>query len=125
MDFLIDEFIKSYKSQEGIAGLNRDELDTYIANEIIDENGKVLIEIPEPKFYTNAVRESIYRYRSKNKEGYNKLCRDYYHNKMQDPAARAFHNERCKEYNRRARLRRKKMEAGKSKEPPSFTVSFA
>ncbi len=77
MDFLIDEFIKSYKSQEGIAGLSQDELDTYIANEIIDETGKVLIEIPTPKYYSNAVRESIYRYRSKNKEGYNqKACQN-------------------------------------------------
>ena len=43
MDLLIDDFLKQYKSQEGIANLSRDELETYIANEIIDENGKVLI----------------------------------------------------------------------------------
>ncbi len=81
MDFLIDEFIKKYKSQEGIANLSQDELDTYIANEIIDEKGRVLIQIPEPKYYNNAVREAIYRYRSKNKEGYNQKCKDYYHKK--------------------------------------------
>ena len=125
MDFLIDEFIKSYKSQEGIAGLSQDELDTYIANEIIDETGNVLIEIPTPKYYSNAVRESIYRYRSKNKEGYNQKCREYWKNRMKDDNARAYHNERCKEYNRRARLRKKNMDDGNTKEPPKFTVSFA
>ena len=83
MDLLIDEFIKSYKSQEGIAGLSQDELDTYIANEIIDEKGKVLIEIPSPKYYNTTVREAIYRYRSKNVEGYNQKCKDYYHKKME------------------------------------------
>ena len=84
MDFLIDEFIKKYKSQEGIAGLSHDELETYIANEIINENGTVLITIPEAKYYNHNVREAIYRYRSKNKENYNQKCKDYYHKKMED-----------------------------------------
>lgn len=121
MDLLIDEFIKSYKSQEGIAGLSQDELDTYVANEIIDEKGKVLIEIPSPKYYNTTVREAIYRYRSKNVEGYNQKCKDYYHKKMEDPEARRFHNARCREYNRKARERKKKMEMAQA---PNFTVSF-
>ena len=124
MDCLIDEFIKQYKSQEGISGLSQDELETYIANEIIDEDGKVLIKIPEPKFYTNTVREAIYRYRSKNKEAYNQKCKDYYHNKMQDPEARKFHNARCKEYNRKLRERKKKLIIYDD-EPKNFVVSFA
>ncbi len=123
MDFLIDEFIKKYKSQEGIANLSQDELDTYIANEIIDEKGRVLIQIPEPKYYNNAVREAIYRYRSKNKEGYNQKCKDYYHKKMEDPEARKFHNARCKEYNRKARARKKKLII--YHEEPSLTLSFS
>ena len=110
MDIIIDEFIKKYKSQEGISNLSQEELDTYKANEIIDENGKVLIQIPEPKYYNNTVREAIYRYRSKNKEGYNQKMKDYYHNKMKDPEARKFHNQRCKEYNRRRRERKKKLQ---------------
>ena len=121
MDVLIDEFLKAYKSQEGIAGLSQDELDTYMANEIIDENGKVLIQIPEPRYYNNTVREAIYRYRSKNKEGYNQRCKDYYHNKMKDPEARKFHNQRCKEYNRRRRERKKKL---KILGDVDFTVKF-
>jgi len=122
MDYLIDEFIKQFKSQEGIAGMSQDELDTYMANEIIDEKGKVLIDIPSPKYYNNTVREAIYRYRSKNQEGYNQRCKDYYHNKMKDPEARRFHNARCREYNRKARERKKKMQMDNL---PSFTVSFA
>ena len=122
MDLLIDEFLKQYKSQEGIANLSRDELDTYIANEIIDENGKVLIQIPEAKYHNSTVREAIYRYRSKNKGGYNQKCKDYYHRKMQDPEARKFHNARCREYNRKLRERKKKMAMIKE---PEFTVSFA
>ena len=122
MDLLIDDFLKQYKSQEGIANLSRDELDTYIANEIIDEKGKILIQIPEAKYYNNTVREAIYRYRSKNKEGYNQKCKDYYHKKMQDPEARRFHNARCREYNRKLRERKKKMVTIKE---PEFTVSFA
>ena len=110
MDVVIDEFLKKYKSQEGISNLSQEELETYIANEIIDEKGKVLIQIPEPKYYNHTVREAIYRYRSKNKEGYNQKCKDYYHNKMKDPAARKFHNARCKEYNRRRRERKKKLQ---------------
>lgn len=121
MDIIIDEFIKKYKSQEGISNLTQDELDTYIANEIIDENGKVLIQIPEPKYYNNTVRESIYRYRSKNRENYNQKMKDYYHNKMKDPDARRFHNQRCKEYNRRRRERIKKM---KNLGEVNFTVKF-
>ena len=121
MDILIDEFLKQYKSQEGIFNLSRDELDTYIANEIIDENGKVLIQIPEAKYYNSTVREAIYRYRSKNKEGYNQKCKDYYHKKMADPEARKFHNARCREYNRKLRERKKKL---KSLSEPKFTVSF-
>ena len=121
MDVLIDEFLKVYKSQEGIAGLSQDELDTYMANEIIDENGNVLIEIPEPKYYNATVRESIYRYRSKNKEGYNQRCKDYYHNKMKDPDARKFHNARCREYNRKRRERIKKI---KILGDVDFTVKF-
>jgi len=122
MDFLIDEFIKKYKSQEGITNLSDEELETYIANEIIDEKGKVLIQIPEPKYYNHTVREAIYRYRSKNKQDYNKKCRDYHAKKMEDPEARKFHNARCKEYNRRHRARKKMLEVN---EKPSFTVSFA
>ena len=110
MDVVIEEFLKKYKSQEGITNLSQEELETYIANEIIDENGKVLIQIPEPKYYNHTVREAIYRYRSKNKEGYNQKCKDYYHNKMKDPEARKFHNARCKEYNRRRRERKKKLQ---------------
>jgi len=110
MDYLIDEFIKKYKSQEGITNLSQDELDTYMANEIIDEKGNVLIEIPEPKYYNNTVREAIYRYRKKNQEKYNQSCKDYYHEKMKDPLARAFHNARCKEYNRKLREKKKLME---------------
>lgn len=121
MDIIIDEFIKKYKSQEGISNLTQEELETYIANEIIDENGKVLIQIPEPKYYNNTVREAIYRYRSKNKEGYNQKMKDYYHNKMKDPEARKFHNQRCKEYNRRRRERIKKM---KNLGEVNFTVKF-
>jgi len=121
MDLLIDEFIKTYKSQEGIAGLSQDELDTYIANEIIDEKGKVLIELPSPKYNNTTVREAIYRYRSKNVVGYNQKCKDYYHKKMEDPEARRFHNARCREYNRKARERKKKMEITQA---PNFTVSF-
>ena len=122
MDYLIDEFIRQFKSQEGIAGMSQDELDTYIANEIINEKGTVLIEIPTPKYYNPTVREAIYRYRSKNREGYNQKCKDYYHKKMEDPEARRFHNARCREYNRKARERKKKMQMD---ELPSFTVSFA
>ena len=110
MDVVIDEFLKKYKSQEGISNLSQEELETYIANEIIDEKGKVLIQIPEPKYYNHTVREAIYRYRSKNKEGYNQKCKDYYHNKMKDPEARKFHNARCKEYNRIRRERKKKLQ---------------
>lgn len=121
MDIIIDSFIKQYKSQEGISNLTQEELDTYIANEIIDENGKVLIQIPEPKYYNNTVRESIYRYRSKNRENYNQKMKDYYHNKMKDPDARRFHNQRCKEYNRRRRERIKKM---KNLGEVNFTVKF-
>ena len=119
---MIDEFIKQYKSQEGIAGMSQEDLDTYIANEIIDENGRVLISIPTPKYYNHTVREAIYRYRSKNKEGYNQKCKDYYHKKMEDPEARRFHNARCREYNRKLRERKKKMEMN---EKPSFIVSFS
>ena len=110
MDVVIDEFLKKYKSQEGISNLSLEARETYIANEIIDEKGKVLIQIPEPKYYNHTVREAIYRYRSKNKEGYNQKCKDYYHNKMKDPEARKFHNARCKEYNRRRRERKKKLQ---------------
>jgi hypothetical protein len=123
MDFLIDEFIKKYKSQEGIAGLSHDELETYIANEIINENGTVLITIPEAKYYNHNVREAIYRYRSKNKENYNQKCKDYYHKKMEDPEARRFHNARCREYNRKLRARKKKMIA--YDEPPDTNMTFS
>jgi len=83
----------------------------------------VLIQIPEPKYYNNAVREAIYRYRSKNKPGYNQKCKDYYHKKMEDPVARKFHNDRCKEYNRKARARKKKLII--YHEEPSLTLSFS
>ena len=120
MDIIIDEFLKSYKSQLGISKLTNDELETYIANEIIDEEGNVLIELPEPIYYDNSIRESIYKYRNRNREDYNSRAREYHNNKMKDPEARAYHNARCKEYNKK---RRDRLRLKRSNET-SFIVKF-
>lgn len=122
MDELIDQFIVAFRSQHGVKSLSPDELQVYIDNEIIDEQGNLLIELPEPKYYTNAIRESIYKHREKNKKEYNKICLDHYHKRMEDPKQRQHHNELCKMYNRkrRARIKQEKLD----KLYPAFTIKF-
>jgi len=122
MDNIIDQFIVAFRSEYGVISLSPEELQLYIDNKIIDEQGHVLIELSEPKYYTNGVRESIYKYREKHKKEYNKICLDHYHKRMEDPEARAYHNEKCKLANRkrRARIKQEKEDSLKS----AFTIKF-
>lgn len=108
MEYIVSEFMKDVKGQYSISKLPKHKLETYIANELLDEDGNILIELPEAIYYSKSVRDSIYRWRDKNRELYNSRRREYYHNRCErDPDFKAFHNERCREYNKKMREKKK------------------
>jgi len=59
------------------------------------------------KTYTPAVKNAIYKYRSKNVEKYNEIQRNYYDGAKKDEEWKKKFNERCKINNQRYREKKK------------------
>ncbi len=59
-------------------------------------------------YYTQAAKNAIYKYRSKNIEKYNKLQRDYYDEAKENEEWRKKFNERCRINNQKYREKKRK-----------------
>ena len=70
--------------------------------------------------YTEAQKRATQKWRTENREKYNKTCNDYYHRRMKDPILREEHNKRClvnnRKYQERKRLAKKEAEFQKQNE---------
>lgn len=73
-----------------------------------------------PTTYTDSVKASIIKYRAseKGRGVYNDYMRRFYEDKVQDDEWRARHNERCKEYNKRYREKKRDGEEPKTRGRP-------
>ena len=74
----------------------------------------------EASTYTEKTKLSIKKYREteKGRGVYNDYMRRFYEDKVQDDEWRARHNERCKEYNKRYREKKRDGEEPKSRGRP-------
>lgn len=61
----------------------------------------------QPKYYNEATKKAVYRYRQANKDLCNAISRRYYYKKMEDPEWRAERLRRCNEANKRQRDKRR------------------
>jgi hypothetical protein len=61
------------------------------------------------KTYTEAAKNAIYKYRSKNPEKYNEKQREYYDDAKTDEEWRKKFNERCKVNNQKYREKKKEL----------------
>ena len=108
MEFLIDELIKDTRGAFSVSKIPTARLETYIANELIDEQGNLLIDLPKPIYYSKSVKDSIYRWNTKNREKLNTSRRDYHRKRCaEEPGYLEHHNAKCRAYNQRV-LERKR-----------------
>jgi len=108
MEYLIEQLILDTKGIYSISKIPAERLETYIANELIDEEGNLIIELPKPIYYSKSVKDAITRYQQGNREKVNKSRREYHRNRCKnEPGYQEYHNLKCKLYNKRVTEKKK------------------
>jgi hypothetical protein len=77
---------------------------------------------PQPKYYNDAVKKSIMKYREKNVEKYNEFSRNYYHKKKEDQEWKDNFNERCRLANQKYREKKKEQSPPKPRGRPRKVI---
>ena len=74
--------------------------------------------------YTEAVKNAIYKYRSKNPEKYNERQREYYEEASKDEDWKKKFNERCRIANQKYRLKKKEGDIIKKRGRPRNEIKL-
>ena len=102
MEYIIAEFLFDMRSAVSVKKLDAEKLETYICNEIIDEEGNILIDLPkidvERKGYKSSKydKEILKRQRDRNRKRLNQNNMKYMKKRYQtDEEFRRQHLDRC------------------------------
>tara|TARA_R110000822_G_scaffold229758_1_gene361887 strand:- start:2259 stop:2597 length:339 start_codon:yes stop_codon:yes gene_type:complete len=74
--------------------------------------------------YNEITKGYIYKWRDANPDKYNEYHRKYYSVKKENPEWRLKHNERCKEYNRKHKLKMRNGQPPKPRGRPKKKMDF-
>tara|TARA_Y100000361_G_scaffold111627_1_gene101774 strand:+ start:1873 stop:2328 length:456 start_codon:yes stop_codon:yes gene_type:complete len=104
MEHIVAEFLFDLRNSVVVKQIDAEKLETYICNEIIDENGNILIDLPEVDLERKGYKSNKYdkeilkRQRDRNRKRVNQNNMSYmkrrYHS---DEAFRRQHLDRCME----------------------------
>ena len=108
MECLIEQLIIDTKGIYSISKIPAERLETYIANELIDEDGNLIIKLPKPIYYSKSVKDAITRYQQANREKINASRREYHKKRCaSEPGYQEYHNMKCRIYNKQKTEKKK------------------